>query len=46
MSHSRSFWRPVEEEEFAVAGALNALQKLLGDDLVGVDVGAVQRRDD
>ena len=35
---------PVEEEELAVAGALDALQKLLGNDLVGVDVGAVERR--
>ena len=30
---------PVEEEEFAVAGALDAFEELLGDDLVGVDVG-------
>jgi hypothetical protein len=35
---------PVEEEELAVAGALDALEELLGDDLVGVDVGAVERR--
>ena len=34
---------PVEEEELAVAGALDALEELLGDDLVGVDVGAVER---
>ena len=34
---------PVEEEEVAVAGALDALEELLGDDLVGVDVGAVER---
>ena len=32
---------PVVEEEVAVAGALDALEELLGDDLVGVDVGAV-----
>ncbi len=35
---------PVEEEKVAVAGALDALQELLGDDLVGIDVGAVERR--
>ena len=34
---------PVVEEEVAVAGALDALEELLGDDLVGVDVGAVER---
>ena len=34
---------PVEEEELAVAGALDALEELLGDDLVGVDVGQRQR---
>src|SRR6185437_2841825 len=33
---------PVEEEEFAVAGALDALEELLGNDLVGIDVGAVE----
>ena len=31
---------PVVEEEVAVAGALDALEELLGDDLVGVHVGA------
>ena len=31
---------PVVEEEVAVAGALDALEELLGDDLVGVDVGS------
>ena len=36
---------PVEEQELAEAGALDALQELLRDDLVGVDVGAVERRD-
>src|SRR5713101_5963987 len=35
---------PVVEKERAVAGALDALEELLGDDLVGVDVGAVERR--
>ncbi len=34
---------PVVEEKVAVAGALDALEELLGDDLVGVDVGAVER---
>ncbi len=34
---------PVVEEEFAVARALDALEELLGDDLVGVDVGQRQR---
>ena len=33
---------PVEEEEVAVAGALDALEELLGDDLVRVDVGQRQ----
>ena len=33
---------PVVEEEVAVAGALDALEELLGDDLVGVDVGQRQ----
>ena len=36
---------PVVEEELAEAGPLDPLQELLGDDLVGVDVGAVQDRD-
>ena len=35
---------PVEEQKIAVAGALDALQKLLGNDLVGIDVGAIERR--
>ena len=34
---------PVEEEELAVAGALDALEELLRDDLVGVDVRQRQR---
>lgn len=34
---------PVVEEEVAVAGALDALEELLGDDLVGVDVWAIER---
>ena len=36
---------PVVEQELAVAGALDPLQELLRDDLVGVDVGAVEHRD-
>ena len=35
---------PVVEEELAEAGPLDPLEELLGDDLVGVDVGAVQHR--
>src|ERR1035441_699738 len=35
---------PVEEKKIAVAGALDALQELLRYDLVGIDVGAIQRR--
>ena len=34
---------PIVEEEVAVASALNAFEELFGDDLVGVDVGAVER---
>src|SRR5580698_11596503 len=34
---------PVVEEEVAVAGALDALEELFGDDLVGVDVGERHR---
>ena len=35
---------PVVEEELAEAGPLDPLQELLGDDLVGVDVGSVEHR--
>src|SRR4029453_6160868 len=35
---------PVVEEELAVARALDSLEELLRDDLVGVDVGAVEHR--
>ena len=35
---------PVVEQELAEAGPLDPLQELLGDDLVGVDVGAVDHR--
>ncbi len=37
---------PVVEEELAETGALDALQKLLGNDLVGIDVHAIERDDD
>jgi hypothetical protein len=36
---------PVEEQRRTEAGALDALQKLLGDDLVGIHVRAIERRD-
>src|ERR671911_2206045 len=37
--------RPVVEEELAEAGPLHPLEELLGDDLVRVDVGAVEHAD-
>ena len=36
---------PLVEEELAEPGALDALEELRGDDLVGVDVGAVEHAD-
>src|SRR4051812_45249518 len=36
---------PVEEEELAVAGSLDALQELLGNYLVGFDVAPIEDRD-
>src|SRR4051812_5180597 len=36
---------PVEEQELAEARALDPLEELLGDDLVGVDVGALEHAD-
>src|SRR4029453_15883641 len=36
---------PVVEEKLSEAGALDPLQELLGDDLIGVDVGPVEHRD-
>src|SRR5207344_649547 len=36
---------PVEERVLPVARALDPLQELLRDDLIGVDVGAVEHRD-
>src|SRR5712691_5629669 len=38
----RGILAPVEEEELAEARSLDALEELLRDDLVGVDVGAVE----
>ncbi len=36
---------PIVEKEFAIAGAFDPLEELLGDDLIGVDVLAVEVRD-
>lgn len=36
---------PLVEQIRPEAGALDRLEKLLGNDLVGIDVGAIQRRD-
>ena len=33
---------PIEEEELAIARSLDALEELLGDDLVGVDIGDIE----
>src|SRR5438105_9478977 len=37
------FVPPVVEEGAAIAGALDALQELLRDDLVGVNIGPIER---
>ena len=37
--------RPVPEQKLAEAGALDPLEELLGDDLVGVDVGPIEGDD-
>src|SRR6266852_1761269 len=37
---------PVVEEEFPESGALDALQKLFGDDLIGVHVHFIERDND
>src|SRR6266576_4505026 len=34
---------PVEEKKFPTAGSLDALQKLLGNDLIRIDIHAIQR---
>jgi len=36
---------PIIEEKLAKAGFLDALKKLLGDDLIGINVCAIERRD-
>jgi len=36
---------PIVEKELSKAGAFDALQELLGDDLVGVDIYFVERGD-
>jgi len=36
---------PIEKSGRPEAGALDALEELLGDDLIGIDVGARQRGD-
>src|ERR1035437_3273501 len=37
---------PIVKQEFAKSRALDALQKLLGDDLIGIHVDAIERGDD
>src|SRR2546430_9201517 len=44
VQHEIAARAPVIEKEGAVARPLDALQELLGDDLVRVDVGEVERR--
>src|ERR1700678_3437623 len=34
---------PIEEEEFTVAGALDPLEELLGNDLIRIDIDPVER---
>jgi hypothetical protein len=34
---------PVIEKKLAKAGPLDAFEKLLGNDLIGVDVGSIER---
>ena len=36
---------PIVKQELAKAGALNSFEELLGNDLVGVNVGAIERSD-
>ena len=40
-----SGFTPVIEEELAEAGALNPFQELFGDDLIGINVRAIERGD-
>ena len=44
----RAVWQktPVEEQKLTEAGPLDPLEELLGDDLVSVDIGPVDRGDD
>jgi hypothetical protein len=37
---------PIVEEKLSKARALDALQELLGDDLIGIDVGAIEWSDE
>src|SRR5947209_2719201 len=37
---------PVEKQELAEAGALDPLEKLLGNDLVRIDIGSIERGHD
>lgn len=37
---------PIEEEELPKAGPLNAFEELLGDDLIGIDIGPVHGEDE
>src|SRR5581483_8619402 len=41
---SRGVFAPIVKNKFSETRLLNPLQKLLGNDLVGIDIGAVQRR--
>src|SRR3954465_12003655 len=43
VEHEVGALAPPREQALAEAGALDALEPVAGDDLVGVDVGAVQR---
>src|SRR2546423_590309 len=45
IEHETRIAPPRAEQRFREAGALDRLQMLLGDDLVGVNVGAVERHD-
>jgi len=35
---------PIEQQKLAEPGALNPLQKLLGNDLIGINIGPMKRR--
>ena len=36
---------PIEKQELAKTGSLDSLEKLLGNNLIGIDINPVQRRD-